>query len=41
MLTPDERFPEVDLTLSTGEVLSLPSATTGRWAYLLFYRGGW
>ena len=41
MLVPGDMFPEVKLKVVGGGELSLPADTSGNWAYIAFYRGGW
>lgn len=38
-VVPGERFPELDLALTSGAALRLPDGLGAGWAVVLFYRG--
>ena len=41
ILDTNDRFPELDLKLVSGETLKLPQATGEGYGVVLFYRGPW
>ena len=41
MLVVDDLFPEIELSIAGGGIISLPKDVEGNWTYVAFYRGGW
>ncbi len=41
ILDTGDKFPKLDLSLVTGEMMSVPDDFVGSWSILLFYRGHW
>ncbi len=41
VLDTNDKFPEIELQLVSGETIRLPEATGEGYSVVLFYRGGW
>ncbi len=41
ILDTGDRFPKLNVSLVTGDMMSLPDDFGGSWGILLFYRGHW